>query len=86
MSNRQLEDAMERRRDEYVAAQLGVPIEILADHPYQIAENASDDGLIYSWQILWDDTAPDGVTVHGSPGSRWSDLQVEPDRPHAPDY
>lgn len=75
MSNRQFEDAAERRQDAYIAGRLGVTVEMLDDYPYQIDENASDDGLVYSWRIMWEDTAPEGVTVYGEAGSLWSEVQ-----------
>lgn len=76
MSSRQLEDAAERRQAEYIAGALGCTVEALADHPYQLDENASDDGVVYSWRVLWDDTAPPGIATHGSAGSLWSDIPV----------
>ncbi|NBW07265.1 MAG: hypothetical protein EBR82_04490 [Caulobacteraceae bacterium] len=79
MSSQQLEEAMERRQDEYIARQLGVSVEVLDDHPFQIDENASDDGLVYSWRILWDDRAPEGVPVHGHTGYLWSEVEPGPD-------
>jgi hypothetical protein len=75
MSNRQLEEAIEQRQDQYIARQLGISTETLGDHPFQIDENSSDDGLVYSWRILWDDTPPEGVAVQGTPGALWSDIQ-----------
>lgn len=76
MSNRQLEDAMARRQHDYVASQLGISSEVLDDHPFQVDEHTSDDGVVYSWRILWDQTAPEGIAVQGTFGSFWSDIQL----------
>ena len=72
--SRAYEDAMEQRRDEYVASALGVSVETLEDHPFELDENASDDGVVYGWRVLWDDEAPPGVDVNGAAGSLWSDI------------
>ncbi len=74
MSNRQMEEAAEQRLSSYIAQQLGVSIDALDEHPFQIEENASDDGIIYSWRILWDDTPPEGVTTYGAPKALWSEI------------
>ena len=83
--SRAYEDAMERRRDEYVASALGVSIETLEDYPFELDENASDDGVVYGWRVLWDDEAPSGVDVNGAAGSLWSDIPAEPDGPDEDD-
>ena len=77
--SRAYEDAMERRRDEYVASTLGISIEMLEDYPFELDENASDDGVVYGWRVLWDDEAPHGVDVNGAAGSLWSDIPAAPD-------
>ena len=56
--SRAYEDTMERRRDEYVASALGVSVETLDDYPFELDENASDDGVVYGWRVLWDEEAP----------------------------
>lgn len=76
MGSRQLEEAAERRQAAYIAGAVGCPVEALDDHPYQLDENASDDGVVYSWRVLWDDTAPPGVSTEGAPGSLWTDIPV----------
>ena len=83
--SRAYEDAMEQRRDEYVASALGVSVETLEDHPFELDENASDAGVVYGWRVLWDDEAPPGVDVNGAAGSLWSDIPAEPDGPDEDD-
>ena len=83
--SRAYEDAIERRRDEYVASTLGVSVETLEDHPFELDENASDDGVVYGWRVLWDDEAPPGVDVNGAAGSLWSDIPAAPDEPDEDD-
>ncbi len=39
--SRAYEDAMDRRRDEYVAGALGISAEVLEDYPFELDENAS---------------------------------------------
>ena len=56
--NRAYEDAMERRSDEYAAGALGISVDTLDDYPFQLDENASDDGVVYGWRVLWDEEAP----------------------------
>ncbi|MCU6455977.1 hypothetical protein LPN01_18015 [Sphingomonas sp. A2-49] len=83
--SRAYEDAMERRSDEYVARALGVSVEALDDYPFQLDENASDDGVVYGWRVLWDEEAPPGVDVNGATGSQWSDIPAAPDEPDEDD-
>ena len=83
--SRAYEDAMKHRREEYVASALDVSVETLEDYPFQLDENASDDGVVYSWRILWDEEAPPGVDVNGAPGSLWSDIPAAPDEPDEDD-
>ena len=77
--SRAYEDMMERRQHEYVARELGITIEVLDGHPYQIEENASDDDVVYGWRVLWDETAPPDVDAHGAPGSLWTNINAAPD-------
>ncbi len=79
--SRAYDDAMERRRDGYVAQALGISVETLDDYPFDLDEHASDDGLVYSWRVLWNDDAPPGVDANGTPGLLWSDIPAAPDEP-----
>jgi len=83
--SRAYEDAMEQRTDAYVAEALGITVETLADYPYQLDENTSDDGVVYNWRIEWDEEAPPGVSAHGSPGALWSNIAAAPDEPDEED-
>lgn len=85
MSNRQLDEAVERRRDECIARQLGVSVEVLDEYPFQIDEHSSDDGVVYGWRILWEAAAPEGVEIHGPRGSLWSEVQPAPNGEDDPD-
>lgn len=83
--SRAYEDAMERRRDGCVASALGVSVGTLEDYPFQLDENASDDGVVYGWRVLWDEEAPPGINVNGAVGSLWSDIPAAPDGPDEDD-
>ena len=58
-------EIMQEEIDRHVAGELGVAVSDLADYPYEVDENASDDGVVYGWAITWDDDAPPGVTADG---------------------
>jgi hypothetical protein len=79
MSSRQLEDRQEVDRDAYVAQELGISVEALEEHSYDIEE--AGFGLV--WRIFWADTAPEGVKTEGHAGGLWTDIQPhhEPDGP-----
>jgi hypothetical protein len=84
------EEVHERRLNEHVAQQLGISIEILDEHPYQIEEvsgdNADNEGVVYGWRVMWDDVPPEGIAVHGAEGSQWSDISAAPDGPNPEDF
>lgn len=75
--SRAYDDAMDERREaamsRYVAGELHVTEAVLARHPYDLTQLASNDGLVYAWEIRWDNTAPPGVD--GSDGF----TQIPPD-------
>jgi hypothetical protein len=54
-------EAREAERDHYIAGELHVAEDVLALYPFEIEENANDEGLVYSWMIRWDDGPPPGV-------------------------
>lgn len=70
------EDKRQVALDAHVAKQLGISVDVLDDHPYRIEPNIGDDGTEYSWHVFWEDDVPEGVVVHGAPGSQWSDIAV----------
>ena len=84
--SRAYDDVTDLRRDAHVAQALGISLDTLNDYPFEIDANASDDGLIYSWHILWDDRAPPGVAVNGDIGSLWSDIPEAPDASDEDDH
>jgi hypothetical protein len=51
--------------DRHVADELGISVSDLEEHPYEIEEDASDDGLVYGWAIRWEDGPPPGVETNG---------------------
>ncbi len=51
--------------DCHVAQQLGISTDDLDDHPYELDEHASDDGVLYGWAIRWEGTAPPGIEPVG---------------------
>lgn len=61
MSNRQLEDAQERYIDEKVAEYIGLTYEEYISLDPQIEENASDDGLIYSYLVNFGVEVPEHI-------------------------
>ena len=77
--SRAYEEAMERRRDAYVAQALGISVATLDDYPFDLDENASDDGVVYGWRVLWNKEAPPGVDANGTSGLLWSDIPAAPD-------
>ena len=83
--SRTYEDAMERRGDMYVARSLGISVETLDDYPFQLDENASEDGVVYGWRVFWDEEAPPGVDLNGAAGSLWSNIPAAPDQPDEED-
>ncbi|KQN83017.1 hypothetical protein ASE90_09720 [Sphingomonas sp. Leaf67] len=83
--SRAYEESMEQHRNAYIAQALGIDVDTLDDYPFELDDNASNDGLVYSWRVLWDDEAPPGVDVSGDVGSLWSDIPVAPDGPNEDD-
>ena len=81
MSNRQLEDAQERRFHEHVARELNVHVELLDDFPFEVSEHATSDGAPICLRLLWDLAPPPGVKASGPEGAQWSDINFmhEPD-------
>lgn len=73
------EDAEERRSREHIARALGISLDELDEHPYNIEENSSDDGLVYSWRIFWEVSPPEGVSAFGPEGGQWTDVAVQHD-------
>lgn len=64
MSDFQREEAQHRKRDEHIARELGISIESLHEHPYEI--DVVHHGIF--WRIKWSDQAPPGVETE------WSDI------------
>lgn len=82
--SRAFDDAMEARQEAAIARALRITVDALREHPYEIDENVSDDGLVYSVRLLWSATAPPGVDVSGAYGSRWTEIHLE-DEPDGPE-
>ena len=53
--------------------------------PFDLDENASDDGVVYGWRVLWNEEAPPGVDANGTSGLLWSDIPAAPDEPDEDD-
>ena len=53
MSSRELEDRQEREQLEWVASQLGITPEELAEQDWSIDEDVSDDGDIYGYNVTF---------------------------------
>lgn len=71
MSSRQREDQQERRRAKGVASYLGISVEALEQHPYEI-ERTPARFAGYSWRVVWQDTPPPGVKVEAASGTQWT--------------
>jgi len=61
MSSRELEDRQEKMVEERVAKELGITPEELSDTAYEIIDNSSDDGLIYSYFIVFSEESPKNI-------------------------
>jgi hypothetical protein len=81
MSSRQLEEIRECRLEQYVAEQLGISIDVLASHPYEVDE--ANHGMV--WRLTWQDGPPPDVQASGPEGSQWTDIYpfYEPDEPNS---
>ena len=53
-SKRLLEEMQEKRSNSHLAKRLGISYEELCECEWEINENASDEGLIYSYIIQFD--------------------------------
>jgi hypothetical protein len=58
MSNRQLEEQREKEDEEKLASALNITFEDLQLLDYEIQNNESDDGLLYSIFIQFSDESP----------------------------
>lgn len=67
--------------DRYIAQELGIAVSDLKDHPYQLDEDASDDGVVYGWAITWDEDAPPGIKTVGGVTSIRPHYFEEPEGP-----
>lgn len=72
--SRFFEDAQQQGLDEHVARELGISVDAL--EPYDIDEDASKDGVVYGWRVVWQGEPPAGVTASGPKGGQWSDVGV----------
>lgn len=72
---RLLEEEQEQKRDEYVAQELGISVDVLQEHDFEIEEDFT------IWRVKWRGTPPLGVEVHGAEGTQWSNIApfYEPD-------
>lgn len=68
----------EAKERAYVAQALRIDPETLDEHPYELTENGTNDGIVTSWDLYWEDTPPEGVSTEGAEGSLWTSI--------APDY
>lgn len=70
----------------YVARQLRIDPETLDEHPYELVENGPD-GITTSWDLYWEDTAPEGISTEGAEGSSWTSISPDysDDSDQAPD-
>jgi hypothetical protein len=77
----QLFDTAQASIDHHVAEELGISEDDLAQFPYELDENASDDGVSYGWVVRWDDGAPPGVNVTGGVSFIQALHEEEPEEP-----
>lgn len=61
MSNRQLEERQEESSGRSLAAELGITYEELLELDYEVAENASDDGLVYEYIVTFSEGSPSQI-------------------------
>tara|TARA_B100001179_G_C18571006_1_gene395128 strand:+ start:1258 stop:1461 length:204 start_codon:yes stop_codon:yes gene_type:complete len=55
LSNRQLEDLLEQKRDRAIAKELGISLKELEQRGYSLDENVGNDGTVYSYIVTFDD-------------------------------
>ncbi|MGV8894211.1 MAG: hypothetical protein ACOH2K_14975 [Burkholderiaceae bacterium] len=67
MSNRLLEEARDKARDEKLAEELGITIDELEMLSPVVTDDSSDDGLLYRYVVQFSDTAPTHLLkkIHG---------------------
>lgn len=74
------DDAQEARfstaRDRHVARHLGISIEDLADHPYEIDEITLNDGTVAAWRVQWIGEPPPAAKAQGGPVEWWNEIPV----------
>jgi len=58
MSNEKLEERQEREFHQLIANELGISIDELCQLEWEIDENSSDEGLVYSCIIQFSDDSP----------------------------
>lgn len=75
-----LDDARKARfsavRDRHVARHLGISVEDLADHPYEIDEVTLKDGTVAAWRVQWMGDPPPGARAQGGPVEWWNEIPV----------
>lgn len=86
MSSRELEDRQERERVAWVASEIGVSADDLAEHDFEIDEIDGNDGAVYGHRV----TFPEGTdpaflaTIKGL-SDNWIDIGFPPGESE-PDY
>lgn len=72
MSNRQMEEMAEARRDAILARELGITVDELQQLDCEVTEEGSDDGVPYYILVQFGDEAPQSILrkVKGLDGGR----------------
>lgn len=82
MSSRELEDRQERERIAWVASELGVSADDLAEQDFEVDEIDGNDGAVYGYRVTFsDDTDPAFLASVEGITDNWINIGFPPDEP-----
>lgn len=83
MSSRQLEDRQEREQLEWIASELGISADDLAQQDFDVDANDGNDGMVYGYRVTFGDGADSEVLskIAGLQDGRWINIGFPSDDP-----